>query len=49
MFVFPDQIELLRRDHGVSGADQILIRMVSRIRSCIRPFDALVVSAKISF
>ncbi len=41
MFVFPDQIELLRRDHGVSGADQILIRMVSRIRSCIRPFDAL--------
>lgn len=41
LFVYPDQIDDLRAVHGAALSDQLLIRTVSRIRSCIRPFDAL--------
>jgi diguanylate cyclase (GGDEF)-like protein len=41
LFLLPDQIAELRARHGMVLTDQILVRMVSRIRSCIRPFDAL--------
>ena len=41
LFLLADQITELRAKHGTVLADQILVRMVSRIRSCIRPFDAL--------
>ncbi|MBI3285936.1 MAG: diguanylate cyclase [Burkholderiales bacterium] len=36
-----DQIAGLRDLHGVSLSDLVLVKTVSRIRSCIRPFDAL--------
>ncbi|MFZ6874697.1 GGDEF domain-containing protein [Undibacterium sp. Di27W] len=36
-----DQMEHLRDLHGVAATDMILIKTVSRIRSCVRPFDAL--------
>ena len=41
LFVYPDQIDDLRASHGAALSDQLLIRTVSRVRSCIRPFDAL--------
>jgi len=41
LFLLPDQIADLRNIYGVVAADQILIKMVSRVRSCVRPFDAL--------
>ncbi len=36
-----DQISACRQSHGVATADLFLINTVSRLRSCIRPFDAL--------
>ncbi|MDE2428374.1 MAG: GGDEF domain-containing protein [Burkholderiales bacterium] len=36
-----DQLPTLRDSHGLMIADQMLVKIVSRIRSCIRPFDAL--------
>ncbi|MBC3906329.1 MULTISPECIES: GGDEF domain-containing protein [Undibacterium] len=36
-----DQMEFLREVHGVAATDMILVKTVSRIRSCVRPFDAL--------
>ncbi|MDO8653029.1 MAG: diguanylate cyclase [Undibacterium sp.] len=41
LFVTLDQIELIHDAHGIAVSDMLLIKMVSRIRSCIRPFDAL--------
>ncbi|MFZ6693232.1 GGDEF domain-containing protein [Undibacterium sp. SXout20W] len=41
LFVYPDQIDRLRAEFGAALSDQLLIRSVSRVRSCIRPFDAL--------
>ncbi|MFZ6656166.1 GGDEF domain-containing protein [Undibacterium sp. TJN19] len=36
-----DQMEFLREAHGVAITDMMLVKTVSRIRSCVRPFDAL--------
>lgn len=36
-----DQIAKLRELHGVAMSDLVMVKAVSRIRSCIRPFDAL--------
>lgn len=36
-----DQMPELRQVHGVAITDLVLVKSVSRIRSCIRPFDAL--------
>jgi diguanylate cyclase (GGDEF)-like protein len=41
MFVGIDQITELRGQFGIVASDMIMLRVVSRIRSCIRPFDAL--------
>lgn len=41
LFVGVDQIEILRGRHGSVVADSVMLKTVSRIRSCIRPFDAL--------
>ncbi|MFZ6848418.1 GGDEF domain-containing protein [Undibacterium sp. RuRC25W] len=41
LFVYADQIDEVRAAHGAAVSDQLLIRTVSRVRSCIRPFDAL--------
>ncbi len=41
LFVYPDQIDQIRAAYGLAATDQLLIRVVSRVRSCIRPFDAL--------
>ncbi|MEB0139471.1 MULTISPECIES: GGDEF domain-containing protein [unclassified Undibacterium] len=41
LLVYPDQLDAVRAQYGMALSDQILIRTVSRIRSCIRPFDAL--------
>ena len=41
LFASLDQIAVIREIHGVSASDMILVKTVSRIRSCIRPFDAL--------
>ncbi|MDY7537284.1 diguanylate cyclase [Undibacterium sp. RTI2.1] len=36
-----DQILSIRDKHGIAFSDIAMIRVVSRIRSCVRPFDAL--------
>lgn len=36
-----DQMEHLRELHGIAITDMILVKTVSRVRSCVRPFDAL--------
>ena len=36
-----DNFAALKDDFGLHAAELILIKMVSRVRSCIRPFDAL--------
>jgi diguanylate cyclase (GGDEF)-like protein len=36
-----DQIGTIRDSHGTSASDMVLLKIVSRIRSCLRPFDAL--------
>ena len=41
LFASLDQIANIRQAHGISTSDMILVKTVSRIRSCIRPFDAL--------
>ena len=41
LFASVDQIADIREAHGISTSDMILVKTVSRIRSCIRPFDAL--------
>lgn len=41
MFVGIDQMSELRGQFGSVASDMIMLRVVSRIRSCIRPFDAL--------
>ncbi|MBX9869817.1 MAG: diguanylate cyclase [Burkholderiaceae bacterium] len=41
MFVGIDQMSELRAQFGSVASDMIMLRVVSRIRSCIRPFDAL--------
>ena len=41
IFASLDQIAAVREVHGIAMNDLILVKMVSRIRSCIRPFDAL--------
>jgi len=41
LFVYVDQIDEVRAAFGAAVSDQLLIRAVSRVRSCIRPFDAM--------
>lgn len=41
LFVTLDQINSVRDMHGVAAGDMVLVKVVSRIRSCIRPFDVL--------
>lgn len=41
LLVSMDQIAKLRDLHGVAMSDLTMVKTVSRIRSCIRPFDAL--------
>jgi diguanylate cyclase (GGDEF)-like protein len=36
-----DQIAAILAAHGTAIGDMVLVKMISRIRSCIRPFDAL--------
>lgn len=36
-----DNYNELKNEHGLHAAESVLIKMVSRVRSCIRPFDAL--------
>lgn len=36
-----DQMENLRNLNGIAATDIVLVKTVSRIRSCVRPFDAL--------
>ncbi len=36
-----DQIAAIRESSGTSVSDMVLLKLVSRIRSCLRPFDAL--------
>lgn len=41
LFACLDQIAAIRDEHGIAASDLVLLKTVSRIRSCIRPFDAL--------
>jgi diguanylate cyclase (GGDEF)-like protein len=41
MVVTLDQMKSIQDAHGTAVSDMVLVKMVSRIRSCIRPFDAL--------
>ncbi|MCU6433445.1 diguanylate cyclase [Undibacterium sp. Jales W-56] len=41
IFATLDQIAQIRDQHGIAFSDMAMIRVVSRIRSCVRPFDAL--------
>lgn len=41
MFAGVDQIDEIRSKHGIASSDMVMLKVVSRIRSCIRPFDAL--------
>lgn len=41
LFVTLDQIRAIHDAHGIAISDMLLLKMVSRIRSCIRPFDVL--------
>ncbi len=41
LFASLDQIAAIRDFHGIATSDMVLVNIVSRIRSCIRPFDAL--------
>lgn len=41
LFASLDQIAAIRDLHGIAASDMVLVKTVSRIRSCIRPFDAL--------
>jgi diguanylate cyclase (GGDEF)-like protein len=36
-----DQIATIHEAHGTAISDMVLVKMISRMRSCIRPFDAL--------
>lgn len=41
LLVTLDQNVAIHEQHGTAISDMILVKMISRIRSCIRPFDAL--------
>ncbi|GGC92876.1 GGDEF domain-containing protein [Undibacterium terreum] len=41
IFASLDQSDVIRNTHGIAASDVIMVKIVSRIRSCIRPFDAL--------
>jgi diguanylate cyclase (GGDEF)-like protein len=41
VFVSWEQSAAIRAKYGSANADMLMLKMVSRIRSCIRPFDAL--------
>ena len=41
LFASLDQIAAIRDTHGIAASDMVLVKIVSRLRSCIRPFDAL--------
>jgi diguanylate cyclase (GGDEF)-like protein len=41
LFASLDQIGAIRDSSGIAASDMVLVKIVSRIRSCIRPFDAL--------
>jgi diguanylate cyclase (GGDEF)-like protein len=41
VFACLDQSASVRDIHGIAISDMVMVRIVSRIRSCIRPFDAL--------
>ena len=41
LFVAMTQLEVVRQQYGATLADMLLLKIVSRMRSCIRPFDAL--------
>ncbi|MFZ6672297.1 GGDEF domain-containing protein [Undibacterium sp. Xuan67W] len=41
IFATLDQIAQIRDLHGIAFSDVAMVRVVSRIRSCVRPFDAL--------
>jgi diguanylate cyclase (GGDEF)-like protein len=41
LFASLDQIAAIRDTSGIAASDMVLVKIVSRIRSCIRPFDAL--------
>ncbi|MFZ6644132.1 GGDEF domain-containing protein [Undibacterium sp. TJN25] len=41
IFAGLDQSGAIRDVHGIAASDVVMVKIVSRIRSCIRPFDAL--------
>ncbi|MBC7404697.1 MAG: diguanylate cyclase [Cytophaga sp.] len=41
LFASVDQIVTIRETYGAAARDMVLVKIVSRIRSCIRPFDAM--------
>jgi diguanylate cyclase (GGDEF)-like protein len=41
LFASLDQIGAIRDSYGIAASDMVLVKIVSRLRSCIRPFDAL--------
>ncbi|MES2105132.1 MAG: diguanylate cyclase [Pseudomonadota bacterium] len=41
VFASLDQSVAIRDTHGIAASDVVMVKIVSRIRSCIRPFDAL--------
>lgn len=41
IFASLDQSVAIRDAHGIAASDVVMVKIVSRIRSCIRPFDAL--------
>lgn len=41
IFASLDQSGWIRDTHGIAASDVVMVKIVSRIRSCIRPFDAL--------
>ncbi|MES2071667.1 MAG: diguanylate cyclase [Pseudomonadota bacterium] len=41
IFAGLDQSVAIRDAHGIAASDVVMVKIVSRIRSCIRPFDAL--------
>ena len=41
LFASLDQISDIRESYGIATSDTVLVKTVSRLRSCIRPFDAL--------
>jgi diguanylate cyclase (GGDEF)-like protein len=41
VFAALDQSAAIRDKHGIAVSDMLMVKTVSRIRSCVRPFDAL--------